>query len=62
MGQGGFGIMEDSEKLARCFIAWNRAKDSGSLCKVYGRNIGSCMDCGISVYRQLILDKRCKGC
>lgn len=23
---------------------------------VYGRNVGSCMDCGISVYRELMLD------
>ena len=50
-------IMEDSEKLARCSAAWERANILGSLCVVYGRNVGSCMDCGISTYRQLMLDK-----
>lgn len=50
-------MMDDSEKLNRCFDAWQQAKISGSLCRIYGRNIGSCMDCGVSIYRKFILEK-----
>ena len=50
--------MDDNEKLSRCYDAWHKAEISESLCRVYGRSVGSCMDCGISTYRQVMLDKR----